>query len=103
FPTRTRVSAMAISQNLGTLVTAMLPALFAAVAPPGSTNIPVTVGAITFGVTVIAALAALSARETYRVHMNDLGNSNALPVEKTEYDRMRAKSVADAKLTKVSV
>jgi MFS family permease len=102
FPTRTRVSAMAISQNLGTLVTAMLPALFAAVAPPGSTNIPMTVGAITFGVTVIAALAALSARETYRVHMNDLGNANALPVEKSEYDRMRAKSVADAKLTKAS-
>jgi MFS family permease len=102
FPTRTRVSAMAISQNLGTLVTAMLPALFAAVAPPGSTNIPVTVGAITFGVTVIAALAALSARETYRVHMNDLGNSNALPVDKAEYDRMRAQSVADAKLTKAS-
>ena len=102
FPTRTRVSAMAISQNLGTLVTAMLPALFAAVAPPGSTNIPMTVGAITFGVTVIAALAALSARETYRVHMNDLGNSSAQPVEKTEYDRMRAKSVADAKLTKAS-
>ena len=28
FPTRTRVSAMAISQNLGTAATAMLPALF---------------------------------------------------------------------------
>jgi MFS family permease len=102
FPTRTRVSAMAISQNLGTLVTAMLPALFAAVAPPGSSNIPVTVGAITFGVTVIAALAALSSRETYRVHMNDLGKMDALPVEKAEYDRMRAQSVADAKLTKAS-
>src|SRR4029450_9794292 len=51
FPTRTRVSAMAISQNLGTLVTALQPALFAAVAPPGSDNIPMTVGAITFGVT----------------------------------------------------
>jgi hypothetical protein len=35
FPTRTRVSGMAISQNLGTLVTALLPALFVAVAPPG--------------------------------------------------------------------
>ena len=35
FQTRTRVSAMAISQNLGTAATAMLPALFAAVAPPG--------------------------------------------------------------------
>lgn len=102
FPTRTRVSAMAISQNLGTLVTAMLPALFAAVAPPGSANIPMTVGSITLGVTVIAALAALSARETYRVHMNDLGNARALPVEKAEYDRMRARSVADAKLTKAS-
>ena len=33
FQTRTRVSAMAISQNLGTAATAMLPALFAAVAP----------------------------------------------------------------------
>ncbi len=35
FPTRTRVSAMAISQNIGTAITAMLPALFATVAPPG--------------------------------------------------------------------
>lgn len=102
FPTRTRVSAMAISQNLGTLVTAMLPALFAAVAPPGSSNIPLTVGAITFGVTVIAALAALSSRETYRIHMNDLGNVNAVPVDKAEYDRMRAQSVASAKMTKAS-
>jgi MFS family permease len=102
FPTRTRVSAMAISQNLGTLVTAMLPALFAAVAPPGSTNIPLTVGAITLGVTMIAALAALSARETYRIHMNDLGNANAAPVDKAEYDRMRAQSVSEAKLAKAS-
>ncbi|MDB5918292.1 MAG: major facilitator superfamily 1 [Massilia sp.] len=96
FPTRTRVSAMAISQNLGTLVTAMLPALFAFVAPPGATNIPLTVGAITFGVTVIAALAALSARETYRVRMDDLGTANATPVGKVEYDRLRQQSVADA-------
>jgi MFS family permease len=102
FPTRTRVSAMAISQNLGTLVTALLPALFATVAPPGSANIPFTIGAITFGVTIIAALAALSARETYRVHMNDLGNANAVPVNKAEYERLRAESVAKAKLTKAS-
>jgi MFS family permease len=40
FQTRTRVSAMAISQNVGTTITALLPALFAAVAPPGSTNVP---------------------------------------------------------------
>jgi MFS family permease len=97
FPTRTRVSAMAISQNLGTLVTALLPALFAAVAPPGSDNIPLKIGAITFGVTLIAAFAAMSARETYRIHMNDLGNPNAVPVDKEEYDRTRAQVVADAK------
>src|ERR1700753_4283729 len=40
FPTRARVSAMAISQNTGTTITALLPALFAIVAPPGSSHIP---------------------------------------------------------------
>jgi len=95
FPTRTRVSAMAISQNLGTLVTAMLPAVFATVAPPGTHNIPTVVGSIAFGVTILAALAALSARETYRVRMDDLGNANAVPVPKSEYDRLREQSIAD--------
>lgn len=94
FPTRTRVSAMAISQNLGTLVTALLPALFATVAPPGAANIPMTVGAITLAVTVLAALAALSARETYRIRMEDLGNPDAIPVDKTEYEQLRGASVA---------
>ncbi len=102
FPTRTRVSAMAISQNLGTLVTAMLPALFAFVAPPGSANIPLTVGAITFGVTVIAALAAMSARETYRIRMSDLGSVSAAPVDKAEYDRLRLQSVAKARNEKIA-
>ena len=96
FPSRTRVSAMAISQNLGTLVTAMLPAVFALVAPPGTDNIPLVVGTIAFSVTIIAALAALSSRETYRVRMEDLGNPNAVPVGKAEYDRLREQSVADA-------
>ncbi|MFZ6773493.1 MFS transporter [Undibacterium sp. SXout7W] len=97
FPTRTRVSAMAISQNLGTLVTALLPALFATIAPPGATNIPLMIGGVTLSVTIIAALAALSARETYRIHMNDLGDPNAVPVEKQEYDRLRAESIANTK------
>ncbi|MEY4754519.1 MAG: hypothetical protein RJA44_2194, partial [Pseudomonadota bacterium] len=75
FPTKTRVSAMAISQNLGTFLTAMLPALFATVAPPGSQgNIPLLIGGITLTVTVIAALAAFSARETFRTPMDRLGN-----------------------------
>src|SRR6201996_1918694 len=51
FPTRARVSGMAIAQNIGTMLTALLPALFATIAPPGSTNVPLTVGALAFGVT----------------------------------------------------
>ncbi|NMF97637.1 MHS family MFS transporter [Aromatoleum toluolicum] len=97
FPTRTRVSAMAISQNLGTLVTAMLPMVFAAVAPPGSANIPLVVGSITFAVTVVAALAAWSARETYRVHLNDLGQPDAVPMDKDEYDQLSVQSLAAAR------
>ncbi|HYZ22474.1 MAG TPA: MFS transporter [Rhodopila sp.] len=93
FPTHTRVSAMAIAQNIGTTITALLPALFAAVAPPGSANIPLTIGAITFGITIIAALAALSARETYRIRIHDLGRPGAQPVSKPEYDTLRAQSL----------
>jgi hypothetical protein len=74
FPTRTRVSAMAISQNIGTFLTAMLPALFATVAAPGSTDVPLKIGALTLVITLISAIAAFSARETYRVHLNDLGD-----------------------------
>jgi MFS family permease len=94
FPTRTRVTAMAIAQNVGTTITALLPALFATVAPPGSTGIPLTIGSLAFGVTIIAALAAMSARETYRTHLNDLGNVAALPIAKADYDRMRAQGAA---------
>ena len=95
FPTRTRVSGMAISQNLGTAVTALLPALFVAVAPPGAMNIPMTIGSITLAVTVIAAISAWSARETYRVRMTDLGNKNAVPMPKAEYDRVRQRAIDD--------
>jgi hypothetical protein len=86
---------MAISQNLGTLVTAMLPALFASVAPPGAVDIPTTIGSIALGVTVLAALAAWSSRETFRVHMNDLGDPTAVPVPQADYERMRTRSVIE--------
>ena len=96
FPTRTRVTAMAISQNVGTMITALLPALFAAVAPPGSSNIPLTIGALAFAVTLISAIAALSARETYRIHLKDLGDPRAIPVDKRDYDRMRMQAASGA-------
>lgn len=94
FPTRTRVSSMAISQNLGTAVTALLPALFATVAPPGSQNVPLVVGAIAFAICAVAAAAAWSTRETYRVRMNDLGNLEAAPVDQASYERLRDESIA---------
>ena len=99
FPTRTRVSAMAISQNIGTMITALLPALFATVAPPGSTNIPLTIGVDHASASrSIAAVAAFSARETYRVRLNDLGNPDAVPVDKREYDEMRARALGGPRL-----
>ncbi|MHA6782099.1 MFS transporter [Pseudonocardia saturnea] len=89
FPTRTRVTAFAVSQNLGTMATAFLPAIFALVAPPES-NVPLIIGTFCFVITIIAAAAAYSARETYRVHMNDLGVKGSQPVPKEEYERIRA-------------
>src|SRR6476620_7837864 len=61
FPTRTRVSAVAIAQNIGTMLTALMPAVFAIVAPPGS-NVPMIVGSLTLGIAIIATVAAFTAR-----------------------------------------
>ncbi|MGF6414902.1 MFS transporter [Paraburkholderia sp. MM5482-R1] len=97
FPTRSRVSAMAIGQNIGTTITALLPALFAYVAPPGSHNVPLTIGAITFAITIVCAIAAWSARENFRVRLGDLGEKNVVPLDKLSYDAMRAQSMADTK------
>jgi MFS family permease len=102
FPTRTRVSAMAISQNVGTTITALLPALFAGVAPPGSAEIPLKVGVLAFAITCIAAIAAFSARETYRIRIGDLGKRDAVPVEKEEYQRLREAAISQAALAKAS-
>jgi MFS family permease len=93
FPTTARVSAMAIGQNVGTTITALLPALYATVAAPGTPNIPLIVGAITLAITAISAAAALSARETYRLRLKDLGDRHAQPIEKSEYDRLRYDSI----------
>jgi len=98
FPTRTRVTGMAISQNIGTAITAMLPAIFVAVAPPGASNIPQTVGAITLAITIIAAISAWTARETSRVRLADLGNKDAQPVAKDDYDRLREQAKSDARM-----
>jgi len=121
FPTQTRVTGFAVSQNLGTLVTAFLPAVYAVLAPPapsackeddkfvpdlvlpsGETcrsaadaaegRVIMVVGSITLAMTVIAAVADYFARETSRVHLNDLGAKDAVPVPEAEYLRLRAEA-----------
>jgi len=89
FPTRTRVTGFAVSQNIGTAITAFLPSIYAIAAPAGS-NVPFIVGTFTLGCAIIAAVAAYSARETYRIHLNDLGTKDAVPVPVEEYERIRA-------------
>ena len=38
----------------------------------------------------------------YRIRMNDLGKPDAVPVDKQEYDRMREKTLQDARLAKAA-
>ncbi len=89
FPTKTRVTGFAVSQNIGTLITAFLPTIYAIVATP-KTNVPLIVGTWTFGISIIVAIAAWSARETYRVHLNDLGIKGSPEVPREEYNRLRS-------------
>jgi hypothetical protein len=56
--------------------------------------VPFIVGALAFGVTIVSALAAWTSRETYRVHLNDLGDPQAPSVDKAEYERLRQEAVA---------
>ena len=115
FPTRTRVTAFAVSQNIGTLITAFLPAIFAEIAGPTSgcvvskkftptadcvaqassvhTHVIWTVGTISFVLTIVAALSAMSAKETFRFHLNDCGEPNKQPVPEAEYEKARLASV----------
>jgi len=93
FPTRFRVAGNAISHNIGVVLGSFIPMLLVAVAPPGSSNITLKVGAISFAVALLSAFAAWSARETYRVRLEDLGNRDAVPVEEGEYERARMQAM----------
>ena len=47
--------------------------------------------------TIIAAFAAWSSRETFRIRLNDLGEPDAVPIEKGDYEKLRAQTMADTK------
>ena len=87
---------IAVGQNVGTTLSAFLPVIFVSIAPPGSGHIPLKIGAVTLGLCVITAIAAFMSPETYRTHLDDLGDNNAVPVPKSDYDRVRADRIAAA-------
>ncbi|MEZ2389671.1 MFS transporter [bacterium RCC_150] len=93
FPSKTRVTGFAVSQNIGLLITAFLPSIFTAVAPPGSANVPLVIGTLCFGITVVGAIAAWTAKETYRIPLPELGTMQAAPVSREEYERLRVGTV----------
>ncbi|TDX13146.1 putative MFS family arabinose efflux permease [Buttiauxella sp. BIGb0552] len=98
FETRYRVSAMAIAQNTGLFITAMLPALFALFAAPGTENIPFIVGGITFICALIASIAAWCAPETSHLPMEFLGKADAMRGEENEYRRSDSDAVSTTHL-----
>ena len=61
-----------------------------AAAEAAQTDVIWTVGTITLAIGIIAAIVAYFTQETYRIHMNDLGDPNARPVPLEEYNRLRA-------------
>jgi MFS family permease len=72
FPVRIRVTGFAVAQNVGLMLASFFPTLFTAIAPPGSTNVPLTIGSTTFGICLVAAVAVLLTRETKGKSLADL-------------------------------
>ena len=100
FPTKTRVSGMAIAQNLGTVASSAMVLVFPIVAPPGSTNVVLTVGTLTLALCVIASIAAWKSPETFRLRGDDVGVPGAQPLSAEEYNRLRDQAIANARLAK---
>ena len=97
FPTRTRVSSMAISQNIGTTITALLPVLFASVAPPGTLNVPMIVGSIAFAHHRDRRRRRLvGPRDLPGAHERPRQARTPVPIPKAEYDRLRDEAIANA-------
>jgi len=46
FPMRIRVTGFAVAQNIGLMVASFFPSIFTAIAPPGSTNVPLVIGLV---------------------------------------------------------
>jgi MFS family permease len=76
FDTRVRLSGMAVGTQIGFALGGFAPAIAAAVQGPGP-NGWWPVAALTFAACLVAAIAAWTARETFRTPMEDLGRRSA--------------------------
>ena len=72
FPMRMRVTGFAVSQNVGLAIASLFPTLFTAIAPPGSTNVPLVIGLAHIRHRAVAALAAFFTPETKGKSLDDL-------------------------------
>ncbi|CCQ44419.1 sugar (and other) transporter family protein [Pseudarthrobacter siccitolerans] len=77
FPMRIRVTGFAVSQNIGLMIASFFPSIFTAVAPPGSTNVPMVIGMITFGICAAAAVATFLSSDTKGKSLEDLETQKA--------------------------
>ena len=75
FPMRIRVTGFAVSQNVGLMIASFFPSVFTAIAPPGSSNVPMVIGLTTFGICVLAAVATLLSPDTRSKSLEDLEGS----------------------------
>ena len=64
FPTETRVTGFALSQNIALFITGLMPSLFAVIAPPSSGHVPLIIGLVTCVLCVASSAAAFFSKET---------------------------------------
>lgn len=97
-PASTRVTGMAIGQNIGTAASSLMAMVFAGLCPPGTrgSTIVIVVEAITFAVTCAVAVAAWASPETHRLRADDLGVPGAVPLPPEEYAAMRSAAITVA-------
>ncbi|TLM88284.1 MFS transporter [Pseudarthrobacter sp. NamE5] len=79
FPMRIRVTGFAVSQNIGLMIASFFPSIFTAIAPPGSTNVPLTIGLATFGICLVSAVATLLSSDTKGTSLEDLEAQKTQP------------------------
>lgn len=96
FPTSTRVTGMAIAQNLGTTVSSLMSIVFVALVGPGTSygKIIAVVGGLTLAITIMSAIATYLSPETSRMRSDQLGVRGAVPMDEEEYQSLRQENLA---------